>query len=268
MKAELGDIFEWEYLMKGPDDFEVKITKREISKPITIWQLVAKDFRNAEVFQKFGIDFCCGGKKTIEEVCQKKGINQDLVWDEINQNEKKKSSGGFDFINWTPSLLCEYIIQQHHGYVKESLPIIYELSNKVARVHGGFDSFLVELNKTVILLAQELVDHLKKEEDFIFPFIKNNVIDESSLKLVSSEDLNLFLAQTSEMENEHEVAGSLLKKVRELTNDFKIPDHACTSYRVLFLKLEEFEKDLHQHVHLENNILLPKVTELLRKHVK
>lgn len=260
--AERGQIFEWEYLQEGPEYWDVKITKLkvgEVSK--TVGELVAEDYRKAEVFRKFGIDFCCGGKRSITDACTKNGINTEVLMAELQKVDKQSDGPKLNFDNWKLDFLVEYIINNHHSYVREAIPMLLELSQKVARVHGQNHPELIKVATITMELANELYSHMKDEEEILFPVVREMVKDDSQNKFSS-------VSETIEkMESEHEFAGSSIKSLRELTNDFTPPADGCTSYRVLFSKLEEFEKDLHQHVHLENNVLFPKAIDLQEKFI-
>nr|WP_294895237.1 iron-sulfur cluster repair di-iron protein [uncultured Pedobacter sp.] len=259
--AERGKTFTWEYLENGPEIWKVKIEKRAANTADTIGEMVAKDFRKAQVFKKFGIDFCCGGKKTLKEVCDKKGIDIAEVEKELN-SFKEIESTAFDFDRWELDFFVDYIINTHHKYVKESLPFMTELSNKVARVHGENHPELIEVAKTFNSLAKDFGLHLMKEENILFPYIKELVSAKKEGRKLSNAPFGKVNNPTQMMETEHEKAGEDMQAIRTLTNNFELPQGACNSYQILFKKLAEFENDLFNHVHLENNILFPKAIAL------
>lgn len=259
--AERGQIFTWEYLESGPEVWKVKIEKRQLSEDQTIGEMVTKDFRKAQVFKKFGIDFCCGGKKTLKEVCDRKGIDTELVEKELDSFKDSEDSY-FNFDQWELDFLIDYIVNTHHKYVKESLPFMTELSEKVARVHGGSHPELLEVATIFNSLNRGLELHLRKEENILFPYIKELVLAKKEGKSLETAPFGKINSPTQIMETEHEQAGENMEAIRKLTNNFELPYGACNSYSILFKKLAEFENDLFNHVHLENNILFPKAIAL------
>lgn len=258
--AERGQTFEWEYLLKGPEIFEVQITKLKIGEQSsTIGELVAADFRKAEVFRKYGLDFCCGGKRTVREACEKKGINPDVVEAELAAVKNYQGSNRhLDFNSWDLDFLADYIVNTHHKYVRESIPMLDELSQKVARVHGDRHPELVEIEKHYREVAEELTMHMNKEEYVLFPYIKTLAAAKKSGQKPTIPGFGTIANPIRMMEEEHVNAGENLSSARELSSNYTLPADACTSYRILFAKLDEFERDLHEHIHLENNILFPK----------
>lgn len=261
--AERGQTFTWQYLENGPEWWKVRISKMtEGQKEETIGELVAKDYRKAQVFKKMGIDFCCGGKKTLTEVCNKKGIDIHQVEAELASLDQTSGSPAHNFQNWDLDFLCDYIINTHHRYVRENIPFLSEISQKVARVHGDRHPELVKVAEVFAAIASDLSMHLMKEENILFPYIKEMVLAQKTKMPLPESHFGQVANPITVMEQEHEGAGEDLSEIRELTSNYALPADACTSYRILFQKLEEFENDLHQHVHLENNILFPKAIEL------
>jgi regulator of cell morphogenesis and NO signaling len=261
--AERGQIFTWEYLENGPEVWQVKIAKRELDggEP-TVGELVAKDFRKAQVFKKLGIDFCCGGKKTLSEVCRTKGLEVADVEAELLAAEQQGNNSQIDYQRWELDFLVDYIINYHHNYVRESIPFLTEVSQKVANVHGHLHPELIQVATVFAAIAQDLSLHLVKEENILFPYIKEMLAAKSAGQPLPASFFGDVANPIHVMETEHEGAGEDLSEIRKLTNNFQLPADACTSYTILFKKLEEFESDLLQHVHLENNILFPKALDL------
>ncbi|WP_411275460.1 iron-sulfur cluster repair di-iron protein [Daejeonella sp.] len=266
--GERGNIFSWDYLENGPVCWKVRIQKLgEEAHQETIGEIVVKDYRKAQVFKKLGIDFCCGGKKTVEEVCKTKGLNPDQVKAELESVNMMASQNGNNFDNWQIDFLADYIVNTHHEYVKTNVPFITELANKVALVHGTQHPELIEVAETFNQLGRDLSLHVLKEENIVFPFIKG-LMGKTDDAPVSSEIFDSIRTPTQMMEVEHEQAGEDMASIRALTKDYKLPLDACTSYTILFKKLQEFENDLFNHVHLENNILFPKAIALEKEQVK
>tara|TARA_R110002124_G_scaffold89692_1_gene229310 strand:+ start:38439 stop:39134 length:696 start_codon:yes stop_codon:yes gene_type:complete len=219
----------------------------------TVGQIVADDYRAAQIFRAKGLDFCCGGKKTLASVCKAKNIEMDEVLQDLS-TLSQPSADQHNYNDWGLDFLADYIIQNHHSFVRKMLPELNFYAEKVARVHGESHPELLDILEKVKLLSYELVDHLEKEETDLFPQIKG-LVQQQKAGVVKQTLLEI-------LESEHEKAGELMAEIESLTNNFTPPESACASYRVLFQNLEGFQKDLHKHVHLENNILFPKALEL------
>ncbi|MEZ5042145.1 MAG: iron-sulfur cluster repair di-iron protein [Saprospiraceae bacterium] len=263
MIAERGQTFNWEYLAEGPEVWQVRITKLESSElPATVGELVAADYRKAEVFRKYGIDYCCGGKRSVEDACRKKGIDADTVKKELADIGEKGDTIHQDYNRWEPDFLANYIVATHHRYVTESLPMLYELSTKVARVHGDSHPETVDIARHFDAVAQELQMHMPKEERILFPYIQQLAAARRAGTTIARPPFGTIANPIRMMEAEHESAGGSMEEIRQLSDSFTPPEDACMSYRVLYAKLNEFEQDLHQHIHLENNILFPKAVEM------
>jgi regulator of cell morphogenesis and NO signaling len=220
----------------------------------TVGDLVTEDYRRAGVFKQFGIDFCCGGGISLEAACLKKGIAVADVERALAVADSRTASLPDRADAWDPDFLAAYIVNQHHSYVRESIPVLRAFTQKVARVHGGHQPRLVEIARLFEEVAVELEAHMVAEEQALFPRIRALVNGESSD--ASLRDL------IDHMEHDHDLAGRYLREIRRLTDDYTPPEGACNTYRATFVKLEEFEDDLHRHVHLENNVLFPKVLAL------
>lgn len=265
--AERGQTFSWEYLENGPETWRVNIAKRSESesREETIGEMVSNDYRKAQVFKKLGIDFCCGGKKTLAEVSRSKGIDINIIKAELSALNNSDNDSGLNFNDWALDFLSDYVINTHHRYCRESIPFISELANKVARVHGGNHPELVQLAAVFARIAQDLTLHMQKEEKILFPFIKELVRAKDSGSQLETNPFGNVATPIRVMEMEHEQAGEDLEEIRKLTSGYSLPADACNSYTILFKKLEEFENDLHKHVHLESNIIFPKAIKLERE---
>ncbi|EMR02384.1 iron-sulfur cluster repair di-iron protein [Cesiribacter andamanensis] len=264
MLGELGNVFSWEYTEQGPEWWKVILTRRAAGEAdTTLGELAAKDIRKAQVFRKWGLDFCCGGKKTVKEACAEKGLDVTLVEQELQQADRlQPAARPLPYNEWDPAFLADYIVNTHHSYVRQMLPELSTYAQKVARVHGQQHPELLEINRLVESIWEELMGHLPKEEEILFPFIKQLVQASSSGRPLEKPHFGTVENPVRMMEMEHEAAGHDLEKIRELSNHYTLPEDACGSYRLLFSLLEEFESDLHLHIHLENNILFPKALEL------
>jgi len=259
--GERGDIFTWEYLQEGPEWWDVRITKRGAQQQETIGEIAVKDLRKAEVFKKYGIDFCCGGKKTIAEVCAEKNIDATQVETELSQISKEGKASNISYNDWNLDFLADYIVNTHHSYVRKYLPELMTYATKVAKVHGDQHPELIPIQKLVEQINDELTEHMEQEEKVLFTYVKKIVQARSaSMPLVKEEkDLKSLI---DELEKEHDVVGRCLDKIRELSFGYAIPSDACASYQLLYKMIQEFEDDLHIHIHLENNILFPKALEM------
>lgn len=260
--GERGDIFIWEYLEQGPQWWRVRITRRQSgARGETLGQIAAKDLRKAQVFKKYGLDFCCGGKKTVQEACAEKGLDAIRVEQELAQAGKQRDARSLPYNDWSLGFLADYIVNTHHSYVRKTLPDIRAYALKVMRVHGGLHPELKPVHELVEQIHAELTAHLDIEDRILFPYIKDLTLAGQGGRL--NEELP-FSAENPirRMEIEHETVGEALASIRELTNDYALPEDACASYSLLYRMLDEFEEDLHLHVHLENNILFPKTLAL------
>jgi regulator of cell morphogenesis and NO signaling len=227
-----------------------------------IGEYVAEDFRTAAIFSKYKIDFCCNGNRTVEEACGKKGIDSNILIDELNSVLSSTVNQSIDYKSWPLDLLAEYIEKKHHRYVEETIPVLRQFLDKLCRVHGERHPELLKINELFIASANELAAHMKKEELILFPFIKKMVkakIDQSAIQAPHFGTVENPIAM---MMHEHDTEGERFRRIAELTNDYNPPADACNTYKVTFAMLDEFEKDLHLHIHLENNILFPGALKL------
>ncbi len=227
----------------------------------TVAECVAENYKVADIFKKRGIDFCCGGKVLVKDVCKKKNINYEDIKNEI-QNIDNKVEWIEDFNSWDLDLLSAYIINKHHKYVIENIPIISEYADKVAKVHGHYYTETIEINKLFEQVSDELTKHMCKEEHILFPYIDELSNAKKNNTTVNTPPFGTIQNPINMMEAEHEDAGKIENSIAQLSNDYTPPEEACNTYRVLYAKLKEFEDDLHQHIHLENNILFPKAIQL------
>jgi regulator of cell morphogenesis and NO signaling len=234
----------------------------ETLEKITIGEYVAKDFRTAALFSKYGIDFCCNGNRSIEEACQKKSVNPDDLLKEIESVLNTKGDSGIDFNSWPIDLLADYIEKTHHRYVSEKTPTLLQFLDKLSRVHGANHPELLQINELFKGCAGELAQHMKKEELILFPFIKKMVQATISDELIAQPHFGTVENPIAMMMHEHDAEGERFRKIAQLSNDYTPPADACNTYKVTFAMLQEFEQDLHKHIHLENNILFPKATKL------
>jgi regulator of cell morphogenesis and NO signaling len=259
--AERGNIFSWNYIEKGPEQWQVEIKKHEAGQ--TVGEIAAADVRKAEVFKKYGIDFCCGGNKTVKEACEEVHADPAVVEAALADSNSMPVAGPvFDFNRWAPDFLADYIYNQHHQYYYAEGPIIADLLQKVVARHGALHP---ELNTIAYLyqqLQQELQTHFIKEERVLFPFIKELVKAKSTGDMTLLKTYPAINGPVQMMQADHEAAGEVLAQIRKAANNYTPPADGCGSFGLLYQKLRELEADLHQHIHLENNILFPKALAL------
>jgi regulator of cell morphogenesis and NO signaling len=223
---------------------------------LTIGAIVAADFRAAAIFKNAGIDFCCGGKKTLESACKEKSVSKEVVEKQLSDLGKEPVNQNQNFKEWEPGFLGDYIVNTHHKYVLKTLPDLVHYTQKIAAVHGSNHPELIEVAALFGKIKEELLQHLRNEEDVLFPSIKK------VLSGGNDEARAIIASEISRMSGEHEFAGGAMDRIRELTSDYSLPEDACNTYIVAFRLLGQFEDDLHIHVHLENNILYPKALAL------
>ena len=228
----------------------------------TIGEYVAEDFRTAAVFKKNKIDFCCRGNRSLEEVCEKEGIDYELISKELEASVQSNTNNSIDFNSWPLDLLADYVEKTHHRYVEEKSVILQQFLSKLVKVHGGNHPELFEIHQIFNSVAQGLAAHMKKEELILFPFIRKMVKAQMSNEKLPQAHFGSVENPIDMMEHEHTEEGDKLRKLAELANEYQPPADACNTYRVTFAMLDEFEQDLHKHIHLENNILFPKSIEL------
>jgi len=261
--GERGDIFTWEYLEQGPESWKVKISKKISGEnDETLGQIAAKDLRKVQVFKKYGLDFCCGGKKTVKEACEEKGLDITQVEQELRKADKLPSSRPIPYNDWNLDFLADYIVNTHHSYVRKTLPDITAYAGKVMKVHGNLHPELLRIHQLVDEINAELTAHLIKEEKILFPYIKALLAAKDNTQPVQEAQFGTVQNSINIMEMEHELVGKNLDEIRKLSNNYLLPQDACTSYSLLYRMLDEFEEDLHLHIHLENNILFPKALEI------
>jgi regulator of cell morphogenesis and NO signaling len=228
----------------------------------TIAEMVTEDYRTADVFKKFGIDFCCGGKVTVEEICKKKNINYTSLSDQLNQVGQLKENTDSNYNDWQLDKLANYILEKHHGYVSENLELIRQYADKVALVHGQHRPEVKKISELYNEAAEELAMHMQKEEMVLFPYVNLLAAAKRSKVAIKTPHFGTVENPITMMESEHEAVGNLFHEIARLSDNYSAPPEACNTYRVLYAKLKEFEDDLHTHIHLENNILFPKATLL------
>ena len=224
----------------------------------TVGSLVAKQPGLSRVFEQAGIDYCCGGKIPLDQACRKKGIDPQQLLARLEKAAATTGPADVDAATMSLTGLADHIETSHHAFLRTELPRLDVMTQKVATVHGAHDVRLAQIRDTYAGLAAEMTRHMMKEEQILFPMIR---------QLAASPTVPAFhcgsLANPiRQMEMEHDQAGLALAKMRQLSDGFTPPDWACNTYRAMLDALAHLEHDLHQHVHKENNILFPRAVAL------
>ena len=227
----------------------------------TLAEIVTDNIRSAIVFEEFGLDFCCKGDRPLSDACVDKNIDVQKVVSELtklpaNQNETQNIN------DWQLDFLVDYIVNNHHQYVRRMIPVISLHADKVASVHGNNYPQTLQTADLFLAVREELEGHMMKEERILFPQIKQMVLNQKENSQFFPPPFGTIQNPIRMMELEHTNAGEALSKIKELSNTYTPPEDACNTFKALYSELKEFEEDLHKHIHLENNILFPKSIEL------
>jgi len=227
----------------------------------TVGDIVATDFRAARVFERFGIDFCCGGRQSFPDACRAAGADPAAVSRELGAlpPPEEAEPDGEDVRDWPLPLLVDHIVSTHHAYVRVALPEIAHHLSTLVNVHGERHPELFRVSAAFDVLRHELQQHMMKEERVLFPYICEIALAGGP---THASPFGTIENPIRMMEREHRDAGDELHLIRELTNGFTAPPDGCATYRAAFAELARFERDLHRHVHLENNILFPAAVAL------
>ena len=234
-------------------------------KEHTLATIVTDMHQAVAVFEKYQLDFCCKGKRTLQQACEEKKIAVEPVLDELQQVSQTSSSIQDGMLAaMSATQLVDYIILKHHFYVKKAMPLIFQHLAKVAMKHGDRFPFMVQVFQLFASLQQEMDAHMQKEEQVLFPRIRE--VEKAVLQYgpIGASHIVYVSQPIQMMEMEHEEAGNLAAEIRKLTSDYTTPEGGCTTFRISLAELKEFEEDLHRHVHLENNVLFPKIIKLMQ----
>ena len=226
----------------------------------TIADLVREAPLRANVFERYQIDYCCNGKRPLEDVCAERGLDAAALLAELDTAPDQQD--GLDAESMSLSELSDHIVARHHEYLRSTLPSIAMKAEKVVAAHGASYAFLADIQRVFHALASELTQHMAKEETILFPMISQLEQAQRSGVPAPPTHCHTVLTPIQVMEHEHDDAGAALRKIRELTSDFTLPAGACNTFRALYAQLEELERDLHTHIHLENNVLFPRASAL------
>jgi regulator of cell morphogenesis and NO signaling len=220
----------------------------------TVGSIVARRPELFRVFEKAGIDYCCGGRKSLLEACREKGLDPKGLVTQLRRAAESSPPSSVSPAQMSLAELADHIERTHHAYLRSELPRLETLTEKVARVHGNREPRLEELRGAFLGLAQELFSHMMKEEQILFPMIRQLEAADFTPHFHCGSLSNPI----AQMESEHDVAAAFLERQRTLTDGFVPPDWACNTYRAMLDALARLERDLHEHIHKENNVLFPR----------
>ena len=246
-------------LQKSGDNFMENFTTK------TIREIAVEMPVTTRIFEEYKIDFCCGGGYKFYDACRRAGVEPEVVSQRISQVISDQTEG-FESQHWeNTSELIDYILEKHHVFTKAEITRLSALMEKVCRKHGEAHPELFFLENELVALCDDLTPHMRKEEMVLFPFIKHLEMSEANNLSSPHPPFGTVRNPVRMMMTEHDKAGEILRKMREITGDYAVPDGACPSFRALYFGLEELEKDLHRHIHLENNVLFPNAVKLEQK---
>jgi regulator of cell morphogenesis and NO signaling len=222
----------------------------------TLASIVTNNYYAAGILEKYHLDFCCGGKRTLTDACSEKGLDIDTVLTELLYADRFPENRPPVFTTMMAEQLVTYIVTNHHLYVKKVMPLLFSHLGKVAAKHGDRFPEMIEVFRLFEDLYNEMIMHMRKEEAVLFPAIIK--AEKSYMTKVPAISESALINQAlNAMETEHDNAGRIMSRIRKLTGNYQEPDGACTTFKLSLTGLKSFEEDLHRHVHLENNILFP-----------
>lgn len=213
------------------------------------------------ILNRHNLDYCCDGNTSFVQACQARKISAENIWEEIQETIPAEPSR-IHFEDWRTKQLIDFILEHHHRFIRQSLPELSSLLDTVCSIHGEDDISVLSVRDDFDDLAAELKDHLAKEESVLFPAIRRILDPDTDTPSRPSLDSNIKVL-IGAMEQDHRFAGELIKSLRNMTRYYTPPDYACPTYRAAYQLLQDLDNDLVQHIHLENNILFPRVKEIL-----
>ncbi len=228
---------------------------------MSLGEIVSRNYRTAEVFSRFNLDFCCNGNRKIEDACKEGGVDPTEVIESLKALDMDKGDD-LNFNEWPVDTLVDHIQKRHHAYVEEKTPLIRQYLEKICNVHGNRHPELLKIREIFNEVGGELAVHMKKEELMVFPYIRKMARAHAEGAAVNPPVFGTINSPVDHLKADHAEEGEKVARIAELSNSFIAPDDACTTYRVTFQMLAEFRDDLHRHIHLENNIVFPKAVRL------
>jgi len=228
-----------------------------LDKPLS--EIVSNNFKTAQVFEQHGINFCCGGSQSLQDACRSKGIDIDLVLEQLNYQTLEQRTG-VDPIQMPLGDLMDYIVNAHHAFVSQGVPLILRHILKIATKHGDRFPYMKRVYMLFTQINTELVYHLAKAENVVFPAIRELDANRSP-----ETDPEFLLKAIDAIEEDYRFVGKLLQQIRSLTKDYQVQENVCTNFRLTMNLLRHFESDLRQQIHLEINVLFPQVQAMDKK---
>lgn len=235
-----------------------------INKEEFVTEIVTKDYRAAVTFWKYGIDFCCGGRLPLEKACAARGLDAEIVRDNLEDTIRYISMyNALKFKEWDLDFLMDYIIRVHHDYLKTILPLLNISVQEFVERHQEKYTYLPELKSIFVKLVKEILPHLSQEEEVTFPYIRQMEYAYNNKEAYAGLLVRTLSKPVEEIiKHNHELMENYLNRIREITSNYAPPQNACTTHKVNYSMLRELDTDLLQHLHLENDILLPKATAI------
>lgn len=234
-----------------------------ITTESNIGMIVADDYRSASVFERYGIDFCCNGNRSIKTASEEKNIAPETVVQALKDTlTTQGETAAIDYKSWPLDLLADYVEKKHHRYVATQIPVIQSFLTKIVNAHGAKHPELAEIKGLFDDSAEELSTHMEKEEQILFPFVRKMMTEKQAGNKQIAAPFGSVQNPIKMMMSEHDTEGERFRKIKELSNDYTAPQDGCNTYRAAFSTLQAFENDLHLHIHLENNILFPRAIQL------
>lgn len=233
-----------------------------ISANSTVGEIAVALPESTRVFERFKIDYCCGGGQMLSDACASVGVNTDQLLEMLKDSSRPQESPALDLQNATLTELISYILDKHHVYTKNEIERLDPLAAKVVSAHGANHSELLTVRDLTQQLFADLKPHMFKEEQILFPFVIELEQARLQNRPAPLAPFGIVNNPIRMMMMEHDTAGDILRELRTVSSDYKLPADACISYKTFYEALEAFEQDLHQHIHLENNLLFPKAVQL------
>lgn len=231
----------------------------------TVREIAIKQPASVRVFESLGIDYCCGGQRSLREACERASVSPDEVLNRISAAESEASTPAGDWTDASVAELTRHIVDDHHGYIRRESPRLISMCARVVERHGAAHPEVKSVQELFQALADELSLHMMKEENMVFPYLVQMEAALRERRPVPPAMFGSVEMPISRMLADHDDAGALTARIRALSGGFAAPADACPTYRALYQGLEDFERDLHQRIHLENNILFPRALEMERK---
>lgn len=234
----------------------------KLNSEMTVKEIAVSSPAATRILEKAGVDYCCGGSQSLSDACTEAGVSAEEILARLRVNGEAARPEDGDWLSATLGELTEHIREKHHGYVRKAIPRVCALLERVKEKHGANHPEIAAIEGLFLQLGREMIAHMQKEEIILFPYIERLELSRREGAILERPFFQTVRNPIQMMVNEHEAAGDLAKQIRQASSEYAPPPDACASYQRLYSELHEFEADLHQHVHLENNILFPRAIEM------